>query len=153
MKRRVVWLLILLAPVGCADPPAQSAAARSPTTPVVSASGTITSSQQYRTVLSGQRSRLSAISALNADCSNRDLPIGRIVAAPANGTINLHSVTYNTNYPPGNQRYECNRKQSVGLGMFYTSHPGFVGEDRTTIEVFFPDLSLSQTTEFIIMVK
>jgi hypothetical protein len=153
MKRRVAWMLALLVPVGCAVPPAQPGAAGSPATPVVSASGTIASSQQYRTVLSGQRSRLNAAAALNADCSNRDLPIGRVVAAPANGTVNLQSVAYNTTYPPGNQRYECNRKQSVGLGTFYKSHPGFVGEDRTTIEVFFPDLSVSQITEFIIMVK
>ena len=153
MKRRIAWMLILLAPMGCTVPPAQPGAARSPTAPVVLASGTITSSQQYRTVLSGQKSRLTAVSALNADCSTRELPIGRIVAAPANGTIHLQSVAYNTNYPFGNQRYECNRKQSVGLGTFYTSHRGFVGEDRTTIEVFFPDHSISQTTEFIILVK
>ena len=153
MKHRVAWMLIPLALSGCTAPPVQPGAATSPSTQAASTSGTIASAQQYRTVLSGQKSRLNAAAALNADCSARDLPIGRIVAAPAHGTIDLRSVAYNTNYPPGNQRYECNRKQSVGLGTFYTSHRGFVGEDRVTIEVFFPDLSISQTTEFIIMVK
>jgi len=70
----------------------------------------------------------------NPDCSSAGLPTVRVPMQPQNGTITVENGLGYTNFPPDNQRYDCNKRPSEGLHVFYEPHPGFVGSDQATVD-------------------
>jgi hypothetical protein len=62
------------------------------------------------------------------------LPTARISLQPQNGTITVENAPGYTNYAPNSQRYECNKRASEGVHVFYEPRPGFAGSDSATVE-------------------
>jgi hypothetical protein len=82
--------------------------------------------------------RLDFIYALNPDCSSVGLPSVRVVEQPQNGKVTVENGTGFSNFPPENQRYECNKRKSEGIAVVYRPNPGFAGADSVTIDIIFP---------------
>jgi hypothetical protein len=76
--------------------------------------------------------------ALNPDCSLIGLATVRVIGQPQNGNIAVENDTGFTNFPPNNQRYECNKRKSEGVSVVYEPHPGFVGTDSITLDIIYP---------------
>jgi hypothetical protein len=71
---------------------------------------------------------------VNPDCSPAELPTAHVPMQPKNGAITVETGPGYSNFPPGNQRYECNKRQSEGVHVFYEPHPGFAGSDEATVD-------------------
>ena len=72
-----------------------------------------------RVVASGQKLRLEFLYAIQPDCSSTGQTIVRIVEEPQRGTLTVEYGQGFTNFPKGNQRYECNMRKSDGTLVFY----------------------------------
>ena len=42
-------------------------------------------------------------------------------------------------FPQNNIRYECNKRRSDGVVVFYVPEAGFTGADSLTVDVILPD--------------
>jgi hypothetical protein len=100
----------------------EAVAAEMPTYNIVALSGTKTSA--YRLV------------GLNPDCTVRGVPVVRLTKPPAKGSVDIEEVMRYSNYNKDDQRYNCNKKQSAQAVVWYTSSPGFKGNDQFEIETF-----------------
>ncbi len=78
------------------------------------------------------------IYALNADCSLIGLPTARVIGQPSNGNVAVENGTGFSNFPPENQRYECNKRKSDGVSIFYEPRQGFAGADSIMLDIIFP---------------
>jgi hypothetical protein len=72
---------------------------------------------------------------VNPDCSPAGLPTARVAMQPQNGTITVENSPGYSNFPPDSQRYECNKRQSEGIHIFYEPHPGFAGSDSAAVDI------------------
>jgi hypothetical protein len=75
---------------------------------------------------------------LNPDCSWDELPNVRVIEQPHDGDVTVENGAGFTNFPPNNQRYECNKQKSQGVVVAYKPHPGFTGNDSATLDIIFP---------------
>ncbi len=88
-----------------------------------------------RTAFSGIPQSLGYFHQLNADCSSLGLPIVMVTQAASHGSVLIQNdVESYPNYPVTNQRYECNKKKTAGVGVVYTSEKIFVGTDRFSLK-------------------
>jgi hypothetical protein len=71
---------------------------------------------------------------VNPDCSSEGLATARVPMQPQHGTITVENGPGYTNYAPDSQRYECNKRSSEGIHVYYEPHPGFAGSDSATVE-------------------
>jgi hypothetical protein len=78
------------------------------------------------------------IYAINPDCSSIGLATVRVIGQPDHGNIAVENGTGYSNFPPENQRYECNKRKSEGISVVYEPHPGFNGADSLTLDIIFP---------------
>jgi hypothetical protein len=78
------------------------------------------------------------IYAINPDCSSIGLASVRVIGQPDHGNIAVENGTGYSNFPPENQRYECNKRKSQGISVVYEPHPGFTGTDSITLDIIFP---------------
>jgi transglutaminase-like putative cysteine protease len=92
------------------------------------------------------------IYALNPDCSLIGLPTARVIGQPSNGNVAVENGTGFANFPPENQRYECNKRKSDGVSIVYVPHPGFTGADSITLDIIFPR-GLEMKRHYLIEVK
>jgi len=82
--------------------------------------------------------RIDFIYAINPDCSSIGLASVRVIGQPDHGNIAVENGTGYSNFPPENQRYECNKRKSEGISIVYEPHPGFTGADSITLDIIFP---------------
>jgi hypothetical protein len=78
------------------------------------------------------------IYAINPDCSSIGLASVRVIGQPDHGNVAVENGTGYSNFPPENQRYECNKRKSEGISIVYEPHPGFAGADSITLDIIFP---------------
>ncbi|MCP8940023.1 hypothetical protein NK718_15965 [Alsobacter sp. SYSU M60028] len=105
-----------------------------------------------RTVVSGSEFRIGEYYQLNADCS----PVGditvKLLQSPKNGTAEVSDAALVTNFPPANQRHQCNTRKSPGVVLKYQAKDGFVGKDKIEALIIYPT-GLTQKYRYVIEVK
>jgi hypothetical protein len=91
--------------------------------------------QGKRDVFSGNEVRIAHMNNVNADCSSGSVPDVRVITKPANGDIRLEPLRTVIDRRGEDRRMHCNGKEVEGLGLFYKSRDGFVGQDKVTVDV------------------
>jgi hypothetical protein len=81
-------------------------------------------------VVSGRTLHLNNHASVSRDCSPAPLPTIRVIDRPKSGTFTVRRGTLS-----GAQVANCQNLNILAQGVFYTSRPGFVGEDHVTYEV------------------
>lgn len=84
-------------------------------------------------ISSGETVRVFRASDLDLNCKFLDLPEGKVVVKPSNGTMVYRKMTVTPNYRPDNPRHKCNRLRGHGGAFFYTPEPRFSGQDSARI--------------------
>ena len=90
------------------------------------------------TVIHDKPHRVNFLTSLNADCTSLGETVVQIVQGPTNGKTNVVRTLDYTNYAPGNQRAECNKRKMPGTKVTYVPNPGFTGADQVVMDVIFP---------------
>ncbi len=116
------------------NPDASTVAPTQPGTP----SNPVQTIELARAVPIDHKIEIDFIYALNADCSLIGLPTARVIGQPSNGNVAVENGTGFSNFPPENQRYECNKRKSDGVSIFYEPRQGFAGADSITLDIIFP---------------
>ena len=106
--------------------------------PKQSGSSPVQTVELTRAVPIDHKIELDFVYALNPDCSSVGIPTVRIIEQPHNGNITVENGTGYSNFPPENQRYECNKRKSEGVVVVYDPHPGFTGADSITLDFITP---------------
>jgi TonB family protein len=101
---------------------------------------------------SGQAQRVQFFYSINADCSSSDLPTVWAISPAAHGTVEFRNEDNFTEFPSTNQRYECNKKRSPTIAVYYTAAKSFVGIDRFKVKCIFP-AGNAVTKEFLLTVE
>jgi hypothetical protein len=65
--------------------------------------------------------------------SSGKTPDFEVVAAPANGTVDLWRGSVSPSFAQGHPQQKCNARKVAAVGAFYTSRPGFVGADKLVV--------------------
>jgi hypothetical protein len=91
-----------------------------------------------RVVPTDQKRQIDFLSSINPDCSPVGSIVVRVTEQPHDGKVLVENGTGFTNYPFENQRYECNKRKSEGVLIFYEPHPAFAGADSIMLDVIFP---------------
>jgi hypothetical protein len=91
--------------------------------------------QGRRDVFTGNEVRIAHMNTVNADCSSGPIPDVRVITKPANGDIRIEPQHTVIDRRGEDRRVHCNGKEVDGLGLFYKSHDGFVGQDKITVDV------------------
>jgi len=87
-----------------------------------------------KSALSGIPQFLEHFHELNADCTSMGMETVIVTRAPSHGSVVIqNNVESYPNYPPANQRYECNKRRAPSVAIMYTSEKAFVGTDRFTV--------------------
>jgi hypothetical protein len=76
---------------------------------------------------------------IHPDCSTGGYPRIKELTPPKHGTITMHRGEEYSNFPPTNQRYECNKQKSAASYALYKSDVTYKGTDNFTLEVVFPE--------------
>lgn len=94
----------------------------------VTDSGGLRTREENKLAVNGERTKFGAFWNLHPDCSAATLPNVRIIERPAHGTAEV--VTEGV-FPSGAKgKYaKCNGKAVKGQEIYYTSTPGYVGDD------------------------
>jgi hypothetical protein len=95
-------------------------------------------SEQFRGAISGQLQPLGYFYYVNADCSSMGNGRIRIVKPPSDGEITTAQGEQPIAFGKDNARAVCNGKMTPAMFVRYQSKPGYVGEDKATIEVVGP---------------
>jgi hypothetical protein len=147
------WTLPMLL-AGCITPP-QKQPVVSPAAPVVSSAAAAPTAPKplQKEAFSATPQNLGYFSEINPDCTPVGRPIILITNPPAHGSVTLDNdaQSYPT-FPSSNQRYECNKKKNLSVGVTYTSESGFVGTDRFSLKriSFSGDAA---TTDYVVTVE
>lgn len=105
-----------------------------------------------RTVLAGRTTKIDSAHALNPDCSVMGVPEIRITAPPAHGTAIVRKAPSYTTFAQSDQRFACNTRATMGVELLYRPQAGYVGDDRLSVEAFFPG-GIAGTRSYSITVK
>jgi hypothetical protein len=96
--------------------------------------------------------RLDFLYSLNPDCTSVGFATVRIIEQPKHGKITVENGTGFSNFPKDNLRYECNKKRSDGVAVFYEPESEFKGADSVLIDAIFASAT-SQKRHYTIEVK
>ena len=96
------------------------------------------SAPRERGALSGVRSRVGYLGAINPDCSSLGESRPQVVLAPANGEVSFAPGEEFGYFPPSNVRAKCNDRRVPMLLVFYQSKLGFHGKDHFGLQVLSP---------------
>ena len=86
---------------------------------------------------SGKELRVVFASAEKPDCTFASLPVIHVVKDTAHGRIRIQTEKGYPNFDADDPRYFCNEWRMKGLGVYYTSDNGYVGEDFATLHFDF----------------
>jgi hypothetical protein len=90
-----------------------------------------------RSVFSGNEMVMAVFNTLASDCLASVRPDVRIVTPPKNGVVRYDAIMAAVERPSGDPRFACNGKRVISVGIFYKSHPGFVGADAAVVDIDF----------------
>lgn len=91
------------------------------------------------TTAAGAPVKVGSAMALNPDCSSQPGLEARLVTQPQNGTATIETAKDVAQPPPQSPAASCAGKLLDAVVTTYTPAPGFVGVDRFTFQVFFPN--------------
>lgn len=86
---------------------------------------------------SGKPLRVVFASAEKPDCTFAGMPVIHLVKDPAHGRIQIQTEKGHPNFDADNPRRFCNEWRIKGLGVYYTSDVGYVGDDLVTLHFDF----------------
>jgi hypothetical protein len=92
-----------------------------------------------RTVVTGKILKVTTTYFAHPDCSAPELPDVRLISGPSNGSISLKNSSDFPNFPESNLRFRCNTKKIPSRQVLYRPAPGFIGKDRFSFKVVYPD--------------
>ncbi len=84
---------------------------------------------------SGVETRFATYNYVESNCSSGPIPDVRLVRKPTSGDIRFEPVTIPLARDKSDHRAHCNGMDVNGMGGFYKSKEGFVGEDRFVVDV------------------
>src|SRR5262249_43599797 len=73
------------------------------------------------------------------DCTLRGRIVGSVTAPPQHGLLAFATLDSFPSFPQTNAFAKCNENKIAGQGLYYTSEPGFAGEDSADIFLIYPD--------------
>lgn len=88
--------------------------------------------------VSGKPLRLAFIWSLNPDCTVKGVATVRLLRAPEHGQVTIEQGPGYSNFRASSQYYPCNRQQTQGVVVSYTSKRGYTGTDAATVESIDP---------------
>jgi len=94
---------------------------------------------QSFTTVSGSRRIFARLISLNPDCSLIGYADISVTSPPTHGVVTTERGRFYPNFPPTNQRYDCNLKPQPGVAALYQSDQGYTGMDSVTLDILFPD--------------
>ena len=89
---------------------------------------------QQRGAISGATQRVGFFYSVDPDCTSPGQVQLNIKAAPVHGSVSFAAVDDYPSFPTSNSRHTCNSKKTHGTGVFYTSAPGYTGEDHFSVQ-------------------
>lgn len=90
-----------------------------------------------KVAVSGQQTMIWSSFSANSDCSGGPVPITKVLSAPAHGRIYIIEKMVHPTFAPGNPRYKCNSRAYKQSVVYYTSVPGYTGEDSVKLSADF----------------
>jgi len=103
------------------------------------------------TAMSGRELRLAFASEMGLDCSSSSTPDIQIAADAQHGKVRIVYDRGKPSFTEDNPRYACNSRSIKGLGVYYRSEKGFVGDDSLSLHYVFHDGG-EQTIDYAITV-
>ena len=85
-----------------------------------------------RAAASGQRQKVGFAALVEPDCTPAGQVAPRLVSAATHGTVEFTPMNDFAFFQAPNPRAKCNDRRVSGVGLFYTSEPGFRGLDTFT---------------------
>ena len=86
---------------------------------------------------------------LNSDCSSMGDVVVRLTESPRFGTVRIARARSNPNFLATNERHACNTRKVPGTIAEYRSRRGYVGEDRFTLDIIYPQGSAKQLSYLV----
>ena len=105
-----------------------------------------------KVVLADTRTLILAVTALNPDCTLFGAMKIRVRKDAQHGKVEIVDEGGFPNYPPGNPRSVCNRREVQMTKIYYTGAADYDGKDMVDVEIFSPT-GTSRTSKFNIVVK
>ena len=128
IKRTGLFAIILLAP-----------SAHGQSVPAPQAKPPLNRGEISRFVPSGEKWMIGFFTSLWPDCTLRGRIVGSVTTPPQHGLLAFAPLDSFPSLPPTNPFAKCNESKIAGQGLYYTSEPGFVGEDSADIFLIYPD--------------
>lgn len=120
----------------------QSAAASPPVRTVLTSTAQMATAHEivwHKTTTAGATLTLASPASLAADCS----PLGpvevKVLTPPQHGVVHVQPGKAFPHYVPGDPPYACNGEPRPATIVTYRATSGYVGEDTTKVQIFFPD--------------
>jgi len=104
------------------------------------------------TAQSGRELRLTFASDVKPDCSVGGAPVIHVINDAQHGRIRLQPEQASPSFAQDNPRSVCNQRRVAGVGVYYTSDKGYVGDDFVTLHYEFDDGG-QQIEDYAITVK
>ena len=101
------------------------------------------------TAAAGKEMKVREFSFMGRDCRPEGLPVVRFISLPAHGATRAMEVKSYPSYSKENPRYVCNTKIAPHMKVTYRSKLGYLGEDRMSFEVIWPNGNYSHYDVFI----
>jgi hypothetical protein len=87
-----------------------------------------------RGALSGQRQIIASYYATAPDCTSLGYPTLKVAKAPKHGKVSVEQGTALADFQKDDARSVCNGKSVPATVIYYTSAPGFIGNDSAEFE-------------------
>src|ERR1700689_3193930 len=87
-----------------------------------------------RGALSGQRQIIASFYATAPDCTSLGYPTLKVAKAPKHGKVSVEQGTALADFQKDDPRSVCNGKSVPATVIYYTSEPGFIGNDSAEFE-------------------
>jgi len=104
------------------------------------------------TAKSGQELRLVFASDVKPDCSSAGAPVIHVINDAQHGRVRIQPEQASPSFAQNNPRSACNQRRITGVGVYYTSDKGYVGDDFVTLHYEFDDGG-EQIEDYAIAVK
>ena len=119
----------------CTVPPAS----QQPANPAAATAQNKNANVAIRGAISGEKQKIQFIYFINPDCTSAGLVKISVTEVPAHGSVTTEPLSDFPAFEKENVRFVCNTRRVAGLQVFYQSEPGFVGSDKLTIDVVYPN--------------
>jgi hypothetical protein len=92
-----------------------------------------------RVAAADQLLHVAFVPALNPDCSSIGFVTVRVIEQPKHGKVSVENGTGFSVYPQNDLRFECNKRKTDGINIFYSPDSRYFGADSITVDLITPD--------------